>query len=304
MASKISNGQGKARIRREERKRGPLTVENTKKGLFMKGPKTSEIIVHAMKDLYHLKAPDAKLFSRKNNIRPFEDTRSLEFLCHKNDTSLFCVASHTKKRPMCMVLGRMFNWKVLDMFEITLSQYRAMDSFESQRAGLGNKPAFIFLGDKFDHDDTLKQFRSFLVDFFRGREVAAVNLVGIDHVIVVTTNGDKVFFRVFFVSLDAGQGKQVKPSLTEMGPRLDFRIRRTQIATMAERRPALKKPVSITGGKKIKNVSTTILGEKMGRIHVHNQNLESLAVRKFSALKGTRGDQRDTPSAAKSPRIK
>lgn len=305
MSAKAASGQGKARVRREAKRRGPLVNENTKKALFMKGPKTSDIIVHAMKDLHRLKAPDAKLFSRKNDIRPFEDTQSLEFLCHKNDTSLFCVCSHTKKRPMTLVLGRMFNWTVLDMFELTLSQYRAMDSFESQKAVLGNKPAFVFLGDKFDHDDTLKQFRSFLVDFFRGREVSAVNLVGVDHVIVVTTNGDKVFLRVYFVSLAAenatagGGGKgSVEPELTEMGPRLDFRIGRTQIATMAARRPALKRPATVTGGKKQKNVSSNLLGEKVGRIHVHNQNLESLAVRKFVGLKGTRGNARDTPEEA------
>jgi len=296
--SQAMSNIGKARIRREAKRRGPLINENTKKALFMKGPKTSEVIVRAMKDLHRLKAQDAKLFSRKNDIRPFEDTRSLEFLSQKNDTSLFCVASHTKKRPMCLVLGRMFNWSVLDMFELTLSQYRAMDSFDSQKAGLGNKPAFVFLGDKFDHDDTLKQFRSFLVDFFRGREVSNVNLVGIDHVIVVSTNGDKVFFRVYFVGLDAKEGKKVAPSLVEMGPRLDFRIGRTQIATMAARRPALKRPATVTGGKKVKNISSTLFGEKVGRIHVHNQNLESLAVRKFHALKGARGSERDTPQEA------
>jgi hypothetical protein len=117
------NGQGNARVRREAKRRGPLVNENTKKALFMKGPKTSDVVVHAMKDLHTLKAHDGKLFSRKNDIRPFEDTQSLEFLCHKNDTSLFCVASHTKKRPMTLTLGRLFNWSVLDMFEVSLTQY-------------------------------------------------------------------------------------------------------------------------------------------------------------------------------------
>jgi hypothetical protein len=117
------NGQGNARVRREAKRRGPLVNENTKKALFMKGPKTSDVVVHAMKDLHTLKAHDGKLFSRKNDIRPFEDTQSLEFLCQKNDTSLFCVASHTKKRPMTLTLGRLFNWSVLDVFEISLTQY-------------------------------------------------------------------------------------------------------------------------------------------------------------------------------------
>ena len=98
----------------------------------------------------------------------------------------------------------------------------------------------------------------------------------------------------------------MEPSLTEMGPRLDFRVGRSQISTMAQRRPALKRPAAITGvSKKTKNITSNVLGEKLGRIHVHNQNLETLAVRKFSGLKGAgaRGNERDTPLLADSASV-
>jgi hypothetical protein len=40
----------------------------------------------------------------RNEILPFEDANSIEFLCGKNDTSLFALGNHTKKRPHNLVL--------------------------------------------------------------------------------------------------------------------------------------------------------------------------------------------------------
>ena len=48
--------------------------------------------------------PHSKTLQRKNEILPFEDCKSIEFLAEKNDCSLFAFASHTKKRPHNLIL--------------------------------------------------------------------------------------------------------------------------------------------------------------------------------------------------------
>lgn len=77
-----------------------------------------------------LKRPDAISFSKKNTIRPFEDTSSLEFWASKNDASLFVVGQSTKKRPDGLTFVRMYNGKVLDMIEVGVDSFESMDSFK------------------------------------------------------------------------------------------------------------------------------------------------------------------------------
>jgi ribosome production factor 2 len=91
---------------RRARAKEPQLVEGAKQLLVLKGPSSSAIINEVMRDLTMLKKPDAKALSRKNDIRPFEDATSLEFLCDKNECSSFLYASHSKKRPHNLVLVR------------------------------------------------------------------------------------------------------------------------------------------------------------------------------------------------------
>lgn len=77
-----------------------------------------------------LKRPHAISFSKKNVVRPFEDTKSLEFFAQKNDASLFVVGQSTKKRPDGLVLARMFDGRVLDMCEVGVDKFVSMESFK------------------------------------------------------------------------------------------------------------------------------------------------------------------------------
>ncbi len=51
-----------------------------------------------------LKKPAVKLMTRKNDIRPFEDATSIEFLTERNDCGAFALVSHNKKRPHNLVM--------------------------------------------------------------------------------------------------------------------------------------------------------------------------------------------------------
>ena len=68
---------------------------------------------------------------RRLDKRPFEDMSSIEFLCEKNDASLFVYGSHSKKRPHNLVFGRMFDFNLLDMYEFGLDfqTYKSISDF-------------------------------------------------------------------------------------------------------------------------------------------------------------------------------
>ena len=77
-----------------------------------------------------LKRPNAISFSKKNNIRPFEDASSVEFWSDKNDASMFVVGQSTKKRPNGMTFIRTFDHKVLDMCEVGVDKFVSMNEFK------------------------------------------------------------------------------------------------------------------------------------------------------------------------------
>lgn len=84
-----------------------------------------------------LKKPDAIPFSKKNEVRPFEDPASLEFWADKNDASLFVVSHSTKKRPNGLTFARMFDNKVLDMLEVGVEAFVPMSDFKVSIHNIG-----------------------------------------------------------------------------------------------------------------------------------------------------------------------
>jgi ribosome production factor 2 len=84
-----------------------------------------------------LKKPDSTNFAKKNVIHPFDDASSLEFFAEKQDVSLFVVGSHSKKRPNHLTFARTFDYKILDMVELAVTNYRGCKEFKvcSQEKG-------------------------------------------------------------------------------------------------------------------------------------------------------------------------
>lgn len=105
--------------------------------------------VHTFLDeLFQLKKPNCLKLSRKNEILPFEDEAKLEFLAHRNDASLFCLGSSTKKRPDNVVMGRLHDFHVLDMIEFGFDNFKSMRQFSGANSapGVGMRPCFVFCG--------------------------------------------------------------------------------------------------------------------------------------------------------------
>ena len=119
-------------------------MEKPKTLICIRGKKTNEVVLNALKDLHKLKKPHCRLFSRKNDVRPFEDAESVQFLCNKNNSAHFAVASHSKKRPQNLIIGRIFNSSVLDMFEFTVENLISMRAF-SHNLMCGGNSCIIFV---------------------------------------------------------------------------------------------------------------------------------------------------------------
>ncbi|KAK8843952.1 hypothetical protein IAR55_006744 [Kwoniella newhampshirensis] len=288
-----------ARVKRALDKREAQIVENEKTAIFVRGQTSSDIVRNAMKDLYALKRPEAINFSRKNDIHPFEDASSLEFFASKNDASLMVTGLHSKKRPHDLVFTRMFDGRVLDMIELGVEELRSMSDFPTPKAALSARPMMVFHSDLFDTHPTYQQLKSHLLDFYNGHHLTEIPLLNtLEHVISITagpisdaTPLPLVHFRVYTVKLLASGSRVPRLQLTEMGPSIDFSVRRVQTADEDMMKAALKRPklaksdVEKGLGKKRKNIETDEMGDKVGRIHLAKQDLAKMQGRKMKGLK-------------------
>lgn len=299
-AQLIAGGkQPKARIQRYLKTTESKLVEGAKTALLLKGIRCSDAMSTVLKDMRSVQSPHAKLLTKSNMIVPFDDAgqQSLEFLTTKNDASLFAMASHNKKRPNNLVIGRTFDRRILDMVEIGILQYRSLTDFGGlPKKRVGSKPMMQFVGDIWSSDVNLKRMQNLLIDFYRGDPVENIVLSGLDHVMVFTaaemnlggpdTSYPLIHQRTYYMKLkkDPNGGKAPVPYLTPSGPDMDFKIRRTHFASPDLWKIAMKQPYA-TKTKKRKNKTTNLFGETIGRLHLEKQDIDKRTGKKAKALK-------------------
>ena len=111
-----------------------LQEEDAKKILILQGTKVSQTVKDVLLDINKLKKKDATKFTRKNEVRPFETggETALQHFCERSDSSLFCLGQHSKKRPNNLVIGRMFNFQLLDMLELGVTSHTPITHFPGQ----------------------------------------------------------------------------------------------------------------------------------------------------------------------------
>ncbi|KAL8186378.1 UNVERIFIED_CONTAM: rRNA-binding ribosome biosynthesis protein rpf2 [Gekko kuhli] len=151
------------RAKRFLENRAPKLTENTKNAMFIKGGNASSTVTDALKDIYALKKPFAVLYKKKNITRPFEDQTSVEFFSKKSDCSLFLFGSHNKKRPNNLILGRMYDYHVLDMVELGIEKFVRLRDLKNSKCPEGTKPMLIFAGDAFDLSENHRRLKSLLI---------------------------------------------------------------------------------------------------------------------------------------------
>lgn len=293
------------RGKRELEKRAPKLVEDAKRLLVAQGTKTGPFLKDALTDLHRMKRFNnlAVKFSRKHdNIRPFEvgGETSLEFFCQKSDAAMFAFGTHSKKRPSDLILGRMFDGHLYDMLELGVAEFKGITAFGSANAKIqiGNKPMFIFAGDKFENEPEFKLAKSLLLDLFRGHEVDRINLKGLDNVIFVAAAAGKILFRYYAVSFKKSGSKVPRVELTQAGPSFDFDIRRTRMPPADLEKEAMKsKPKAVK--KKVKNTSMDMLDGKVGRIYMPRQDVDTVALSKMKGVKRQKREDAEASAGAK-----
>uniref|UniRef100_A0A7S1QN17 Ribosome production factor 2 homolog n=1 Tax=Neobodo designis TaxID=312471 RepID=A0A7S1QN17_NEODS len=305
--------------RRAVKKMEAKVFEDAKKALFLTGLNSSDTINDAMVDLRALMQPHCKKLAKRNDFNPWTGTEHLEFLGFKNDCSLFVFGSHNKKRPNNLVLGRQFDFNVLDMIEfgvIGADRINLSEAAGRNCASAGSRPAMIFEGSEFEAEPFFQRLKNFFLDFFGGSLENEVNLAGVDRAIVISlrsTNGadavhapssdcrgtmpikEKGNVVVCFRHYGVEQTKAATSVMTsasniklvDIGPNFDLEVRRVAWADgpAFKRASRLPKQVLATLKHMHDNVDTDGLGNLRGQLHVGTQQIDSMALRKFKAHK-------------------
>uniref|UniRef100_A0A8V0YLN6 Ribosome production factor 2 homolog n=1 Tax=Gallus gallus TaxID=9031 RepID=A0A8V0YLN6_CHICK len=246
------------RAKRFLEKREPKLTENTKNAMLIKGGNANSTVTEVLKDI--------------------------EFFSKKSDCSLFLFGSHNKKRPNNLIVGRMFDYHVLDMIELGIENFVSLKDIKNNKCPEGTKPMLIFAGDTFDLSEEYRRLKSLLIDFFRGPTVPNIRLAGLEHVLHFTAVDGKIYMRSYKVLLKKSGCKIPRIELEDIGPSLDLVMRRTHLASDDLYKLSLKQPKALKPKKK-KNISHDVFGTTYGRIHMQKQDLSKLQTRKMKGLK-------------------
>ncbi|CAH0552451.1 unnamed protein product [Brassicogethes aeneus] len=260
-------------------KREPQIIEGPKKAVFFQGRKCSEKLRRLLKDMYDIKKPDSLMLNKKNDITIFENVTPVENICKKHETPVFLMGSHSKKRPDNLVIG--------------------LREFAASKISLGTKPVLIFNGLQWEQTDKMRHLKSIFIDFFHRETVDAVRLQGIEHTISLNaTSEGKILLRSYKVLLKKSGCRTPRVELEEIGPRVDFALRRTRLPTEDLIKEACRKPRELKVIKK-KNISTDKLGTTHSTIHVGKQEINKLQTRKMKGLKKTPVEKKAERAAKK-----
>ncbi|OII77969.1 BRIX domain-containing protein [Cryptosporidium andersoni] len=293
-------------------KREGLVHEETKCRLLIKGLKCKENVQNLLRDIYKLfprtYTKMVRGISRGDVINsPWDDMMKMEQLAHKHGAGISIYANSSKKRPFRLVFTRYYDGHVLDMYEFNVLSYIPLSI--NGKLGLpkyGSKPLVISQGAIFEINNVYKNLRNMLLDIFSGYSCrgSKIYLKGIDHLIVVSaiedenkikqSSGDQeshiiIDIRNYAILMnskedivgeirsDANLIQSGVPhiSLIPLDFNLKLKITKYKLAEKLTLKAALAVPKEVKP-KVTKNISTNILGETVGRIHVGKQDLSNL----------------------------
>lgn len=185
------------------------------------------------------------------------------------------------------------------MLELNLDpdSLRLLSQFKNKKCAVGLKPMLLFSGTPFESPipNEYTMAKSFFTDFFKGEPAEKVDVEGLQYLVSIaardTVDGEEakpmIHLRVYLIKTKKSGQKLPRVEVEEMGPRMDFRVGRMKEAEEAMLKEAMRKARTTLERPK-KNISTDIVGDKVGRIHLGKQDLGELQTRKMKGLKRTR----------------
>lgn len=135
----------------------------------------------------------------------------------------------------------------------------------------------------------MMRLKNYFLDFFGPKKLDEANIVEIKKFMVFTATTENA------IEVKTFEAKQIsealvlagKVDIVEVGPSFTLTHRRSKIATYDEFKAACKKPAVVKAEtKKLrKNVFTNALGEKKAKVYMQQQDVETIATRKFKKQK-------------------
>jgi len=293
------------------KERGPQLVENAKFSLVVAGRNCSNQVALLLRDLYALRKPAASFVKlRSEEIRPLEDETQVERFTRKSNAGLFLSGSHSKKRPVNLVFGRMFDNNLLDLAEFKVVAHKLASEFSSKHGiTLGTKPCIAVNGSEFETNPVLSRIKNIFIDFFHGEDADKIRLAGMEHLISISHVDNVIYFRSYRILLNKSGTRLPKVELEEVGPSLDLTLDRYRFASDTLWKQATLTPKQLKS-KKLKNVSKDVFGSTVGQLHVEHQDLvQFTAGKRVKALRkrAVEGEDESVPrkkrNSSKKPKV-
>ncbi|XP_053993066.1 ribosome production factor 2 homolog isoform X2 [Hylaeus volcanicus] len=204
-------------------------------------------------------------------------------------------SSSTKEHPSRLIMGRIFDDKVLDLYECDVQDFVSLQTFVKKAQPVyGTKPLVISLGAEFETCETFQKFRNFLIDFFVVGSPQKVLAKGLDQIIAIiatpgaTPSSLKVSIRRYKASQAIFSTTQLSDNcLDEVGPSFTLCLSQHMLPETHSWRSATKQPKALKP-KKTKNISTNNMRETLGCVHVGVQDLKGLNTRHYHKNKRPR----------------
>jgi len=225
----------------------------------------------------------SRVFMRNGHVmHPMENVVPLESMAAKNDCGLFVFGNHQKKRPDNIVLGRTYDGKSLDLFELGIENYKSIVEFAVADIPRDLKPVLLFQGEHFEFSEKHQRLKNLLFELFRQRDLKEATITELKRVLSFTSI-DETTVQVRHFEVRTITESLSSIDFKEIGPRFDLKLRRQQIASTDLYKLACKKPkvTNMEKKKAKKNVYTNELGERKGKVFIQQQDLKTMATRKF-----------------------
>lgn len=170
----------------------------------------------------------------------------------------------------------MFDYQILDMFEIGVNEKTFKTSFMLKNGGysIGTYPIILFCGESFHNNSSLRKLRNLFLDILKGEKMSVINVSKLDRAIVITAiSNKKILFRQYKINKHKGLTIVPQIEIKEIGPSIDFTFRRYITASEELQILAYQNPKKIA---KTKNITQNKIGERLGRIYLKHQDLDEI----------------------------